>query len=126
MSSHSIFIKVIPATAKWDLEHQILCIQYMRQFCSSELIKQNNFAGHVVSQAFYDRKGQKMEGERKTAKNVRDEMSRGRVMDEILVREPATGKLRGPFFPVCLFLSGLVFSHLIVVGFAFFWHRRRG
>lgn len=28
-------------------------------------------------------------------------------MDEILVREPATGKLRGPFFPVCLFLSGL-------------------
>ncbi|PTB57602.1 hypothetical protein M431DRAFT_345027 [Trichoderma harzianum CBS 226.95] len=72
--------------------------------------KTEQLAGHVVSQAFYDRKGQKMEGERKTAKNVRDEMSRGRVMDEILVREPATGKLRGPFFPVCLFLSGLSLS----------------
>ncbi|KAL6700619.1 hypothetical protein J3F84DRAFT_358750 [Trichoderma pleuroticola] len=58
-------------------------------------------------------------GKKRRPKNVRDEMSRGgRVMDEILVKEPATGKLRDLFFSV--WFVCLVSSRLVVVGFGVF------
>lgn len=63
-----------------------------------------------------------MEGERnKDDQNVRDEIFERRVMDEILVREPATGKLRSLVFLVW----SLLISSWSDLAF-FFWHRRRG
>lgn len=65
-----------PGHSEWDLDH----IQYFVSSTCGNFVRGTNkteqLAGHVVSQAFYDRKGQKMEGERKTARNVRDEMSK--------------------------------------------------